>query len=423
MRQVSRRGLLHGASATLFGATFAELTSACLHSGSASTASPSETTSAGAASTAGPATSLAASAEPDALPPDKRLGVALVGLGKLTLGELLPAFAHSKFARPAALVSGDRAKAERTAQQYGIDAKHIYDYTSFDRIRDDPAIDIVYVVLPNSMHAEYTIRAAGAGKHVLCEKPMATSVDDCRQMIAACEKAQKLLMIAYRLQYEPFHREVVRVVRAGELGKLRNFVTANGQQQKDPKEWRLKRAMSGGGALPDIGIYCLNAARYLSGEEPVEISALAYSTPGDPRFREVEEQIDFLLRFPSGFMASCASSYNAYESKGYRVLCEQGWLELDPAYSYRGLRLRSAKKVGQTQQISEPKPEEKNQFATEIDHFARCVLDKKKPRTPGEEGMQDMRIIEAIYKAADSGQVVKLPEVTGKDVYRGPEPG
>jgi predicted dehydrogenase len=359
------------------------------------------------------------------LPPEQRVGFALVGLGKLTLGQILPQFAHCKLARPTALVSGDRAKAERTAKQYGVDPAHVYDYASFDRIRDDPRVDVVYVVLPNSMHAEYTIRAARAGKHVLCEKPMANSVEECRQMIAACEKAKRHLMIAYRMQYEPRNREAIRIVRSGALGKLKNMISSNGQMERDPNEWRLKRALAGGGPLPDVGIYSLNAARYLTGEEPVEVSAIQYTTPGDPRFEEVEEQIDFTLRFPSGVLASCATSYNVHPRRDYHLMFERGRLDFDPAFAYGGLAMsvRGEGKDGAEAQVELPRFEDAPQFALEMDHMAQCVRENRRPHTPGEEGMQDMRIIEAIYEAARTRRNVELPPVAGLDAFRGPPPG
>jgi predicted dehydrogenase len=403
--------LLRSTGAALMGGALAEVLGACSR---ANRTSPS-------GSGARPAA--ARSSVPGAIPNEQRVGFALVGLGRLALGELLPAFAQCKLSRPTALVSGDRAKAEKVAQQYQIGPEHIYDYANFDRIRDDASVDAVYVVLPNGMHAEYTMRAARAGKHVLCEKPMANSVEECRQMIDASASAQKLLMVGYRMQYEPFNREVIRMARGGELGKLRNFVSSNAQLQKNPNEWRLKRALSGGGPLTDIGIYCLNAARYLTGEEPVEVTALAHSTPGDPRFREVEEQIDFTLRFASGVLASCASSYSVYSSKSYRLMGESGWAELDPAYPYRGQRLRVARPAQDgPEQVVEPKIQGQNHFALEMDHLAQCVREKRRPHTPGEEGMQDVRLIAAIYEAARNGHAVQLAPVEPLDAFRGPAP-
>lgn len=358
----------------------------------------------------------------EARPPEKRLGVAIVGLGRLSLQQILPAFGQSRLCKVTALVSGDPAKAKAVGAQYGVDAKNLLDYGHYDRLSDLKNVDLVYVVLPNSMHAEYTIRAAQAGKHVLCEKPMANSVADCQAMIDACAKAQKKLMIAYRMQYEPYNREAIRLARSGALGQLKSFEASNGQAQGDPNQWRLKRALAGGGALPDVGIYCLNAARYLSGEEPIEVQAMQYSTPNDPRFREVEEQVSFNLRFPSGFSASCFTSYSVHDSKRFRLMGTNGWLEMDPAFPYVGQAMRlSRKHVGEEfDTIEQPKLQAKNQFALELDHFADCVLKNRKPHTPGEEGMQDMRLIAAIYEAAQSGKNVKLEPVSGVDPFRGP---
>ncbi len=225
---------------------------------------------------------------PRALPPSKRLGFAIVGLGTLALGEILPAFAETKRCKPVALVSGSPNKAAEIAQQYGINPKNIYNYQNYDSIRNNPEVDVIYIVLPNSMHAEYTLRGAQAGKHILCEKPMATSPQECQQMIDACKQANKKLMVAYRIQYEPYNRAMMQIVRSKELGAVRMIGADNGQNQGgDLNQWRLKKALAGGGCLPDVGIYCLNTSRFLTGKEPIEISATMYSTPGDPRFKQV----------------------------------------------------------------------------------------------------------------------------------------
>jgi predicted dehydrogenase len=362
---------------------------------------------------------------PEARPPNERLGVAVVGLGRLALQQILPAFGASKRCRVTALVTGNSDKGHAVAAQYGVDPKNILGYEQYDRLKDLAGVDLVYVVLPNSMHAEFTVRAARAGKHVLCEKPMATSVADCQRMIDACAQAKKKLMIAYRMQYEPYNREVIRLARGGALGKLKSFVASNGQAQGDPQQWRLKKALAGGGALPDVGIYCLNAARYISGEEPIEVQAMQYSTPGDPRFSEVEEQVNFNLRFPSGFTASCYTSYGCHDSKRYRVMGSLGWAELDPAFPYTGQAMRMARKrdTDEAEAITQPRLEAKNQFALELDHLADCVLEDRKPHTPGEEGMQDMKLIAAIYQAASTGVTVKLAATDGLDAFRGPYAG
>ena len=357
-------------------------------------------------------------------PQQRRVGVAVVGLGRLALEQILPAFGDSHRCRLTALVSGDPAKARQVAAQYGVDPRSLYDYRTFDRLRDDPAVELVYIVLPNGLHAEFTVRAAHAGKHVLCEKPMANSVAECQQMIDACEQARKQLMIAYRMQYEPYNREAIRMARAGALGKLKGFSAMNGQTQGDPRQWRLKKSLAGGGALVDLGIYCLNAARYLSGEEPIEVAALQHSTPNDPRFTEVEEQLDFVVRFPSGLMASCTTSYGYHNAKRYRLMGETGFVELDPAFPYRGQTLRVGRKAeaagGESLQTLVLPP--KNQFALELDHMAERLRAGQKPHTPGEEGMQDMKIIAAIYDAASSGHAVPLPAPSRPDAFRGPPP-
>ena len=253
---------------------------------------------------------------------------------------------------------------------------------------------------------------------------MANSVADCEHMIGASKSANRQLMIAYRMQYEPYNRELIRLARAGELGKLKAFSASNGQNQGDPNQWRMRRALAGGGALMDLGIYCLNAARYLSGEEPTEVQAMQYSTPNDPRFAEVEEQVSFTLRFPSGFFASGLTSYGVHDSKRFRLHGETGWAELDPAFPYVGQSMRLGRKRPGTniEDVDQPRLEAKNQFALELDHMAACVQSNQRPHTPGEEGMQDMRVIAAIYEATQSGNTVKLPAVPGLDAFRGPAP-
>ncbi|MDG3005061.1 Gfo/Idh/MocA family protein [Paludisphaera mucosa] len=360
---------------------------------------------------------------PAPAPPAKRLGFAVVGLGELALGEVLPAFGRCKYARPTALVSGDRAKAEKVADQYGIGPEHIYDYQNFDRIADDPTVDVVYIILPNSMHREFTVRAAKAGKHVLCEKPMANTSAECEAMIAACESARRLLMIAYRCQYEPHHREMIRLARSGELGPIRMIEASNGQNQGPADQWRHKKALAGGGSLPDVGIYCLNAARYITGEEPVQVTAQIAVDPSDPRFREVEDRISFQLRFPSGVLAVCQSFYSAHESRRCRVLAEKGWIDMDPAFAYHGLRMKTSRARDEAELTTAIALPEHDQFALEMDHMARRVAAGERPHTPGEEGLQDIRIIEAIYRAAREGKPVDLAAVEARDATRGPAPG
>jgi len=337
-------------------------------------------------------------------PPGKKLGWAVVGLGSLSIHQILPAFAKSEKSKVTALVSGHPDKANKLAIRYGVDPKHIYNYENYDSIKNDPEIDVIYIVLPNGMHAEYTIRALQAGKHVLCEKPMANSPADCQKMIDAAHAANRKLMVAYRCRYEPYNQEAIRIVHSQELGLTQTILTNAGWPIDNPDQWRLKKDLAGGGSLMDIGIYALNAARYLSGEEPTEVNAMMYSTPGDPRFKEVEENINFQLRFPSGVLANCSSSYGYYHQSHFRVLGATGLLELDPATWYSGLRLR----VQHGTVFEERELPVVDHFAAEMDHLSGCIMDNKEPLTPGEEGLRDLKIITAIYEAARAGKTVRL---------------
>ena len=352
----------------------------------------------------------------------RKLGVAIVGLGHLAIDEILPGTLSSKHVRVTALVSGDPAKARVIAGQYGVPEKNLYSYENFDRLRDNPDVDFIYIVLPNNMHAEYTIRAAGAGKHVLCEKPMATNVADAERMVAACRSAGRLLMIAYRMQYNDYHRSLIAMARGGELGPIRAIYAENGQNNLDNGQWRHMLAQSGGGSLPDVGLYCLNAARYITGEEPVAITATTTQPKDDPRFREVEDLAAFTLRFPSGIIATCMSGYSHHENRQLRVLAAAASVDLDPAFAYQGLSMRIARKVGRAYAVETRRFAEKNQFAVEMDHFAECIRANRTPHTPGEEGLQDQRLIAAIYQAAQGGGTLVLPAVSGLDTTRGPPP-
>jgi predicted dehydrogenase len=356
--------------------------------------------------------------------PEHRVGIAVVGLGHLSISQILPAFGASKGVRLAGLVSGDPVKARALGTLYGVPSKAIYNYQNYESMRENPEIEAVYVVLPNAMHAEYTIRAAAAGKHVLCEKPMATNPEDCEQMIVACQKADRKLMIAYRIQYEPYNRAVQAYVRDQKFGRVKFIELVNTQNQGDPHQWRQNRALAGGGSLPDVGLYCLNTARFLLGEEPTEVSATIYSTPGDPRFREVEETVSWQIVFPSGALANCASSYGLHESRRYRVYGESGWIGMDPAFSYDNLRNEFSQAQGGNEIRSHLNLEPKNQFALEMDHFGECIRANKTPYTPGEEGLQDQRLMAAIYDSASARKPVRL-DVSGAgqlDRFRGSRP-
>lgn len=236
-------------------------------------------------------------------PPGKKLGWAIVGLGSLSINEILPGFAKCEKSKVVALVSGHPDKANKLALRYGVSQECIYNYQNYDSIKDNPEVDVIYIVLPNGLHAEYAVRGLQAGKHVLTEKPMANTPAQCQQMIDAARKADRRLMVAYRCRYEPYNREAIRIARSGELGPIKVILADAGFNIGDPTQWRLNKELAGGGSLMDIGIYALQAARYLSGEEPIEVNATMFTTPNDPRFKEVEETINFQLRFPSGVLA------------------------------------------------------------------------------------------------------------------------
>ena len=339
---------------------------------------------------------------PDA--PGKKVGYAIVGLGQLAIWSILPAFAKCEKSKVVALVSGHPDKADKIAARYGVNPKNIYNYENYDSIKNNPEVDVIYIVLPNSMHPEYTIRGLQAGKHVLCEKPMATKVSDCEAMIAAAKKADRKLMIGYRCRYEPFNQAMIKMARDKELGPVKLIQNDAGFNIGDPTQWRLKKAMAGGGSLMDIGIYSLQAACYIAGEEPIEVQAMEYTTPNDPRFTEVEEATSFQLRFPSGILANCTSNYGCEYRSHFRAMAEKGYFELDPAMSYSGLRMR----VYQNGQLTERSIPVRDHFASEMEHMSECVMENKEPLTPGEEGLRDIKYMMAIYQAAKTGKTVKL---------------
>ena len=338
----------------------------------------------------------------------RKLGVAIVGLGKLAIEEVLPAFAECKYAQPVALVSGHADKAKRIAAAFDMPADAIYDYAGFEKIANNPKIDAVYIILPNSMHAEYTIRAVNAGKHVLCEKPMASSVKEAEDMIAAAAAKQKKLAIAYRLQYEPTHMRAIEICRKQELGPLKIIRATNCQDTKAPNI-RLSKAL-GGGPLQDVGVYCINGARYLTNEMPIEVTAVEHRSK-EPRFAEVPESFAFTMRFPSGVIAHASCSLGTVESRHCEVIARDGAFEIDNAFTYRDLEMhvrRAGKSGGRPNEVIEPKIEQHDQFALELDAFAQAVLNDKPVRTPGADGLADLKVIAAIEEAARTGRTVKV---------------
>lgn len=330
----------------------------------------------------------------------RKLGFALCGLGNLSTHQIAPALAKTKHCRLAGIVTGTPAKAEAWKAKYGIPAASVYSYDDMHRMADNPDIDVVYVVTPNGLHAEHTIKAAQAGKHVFCEKPMEVSVERCHQMIDACRKAGRLLGTAYRCQFDPHHLECIRLVREEVFGKPTILQSGFAIDVGESGQWRLDRALAGGGALMDVGIYALQATRYLTGEEPILISAIETKTD-KVKFAEVDESMVWTTRFPSGVVAHCSTSYRAGGIQNLRVNAERGWFELDPAFFYSGIH-------GRRSDGKEIRFPEIDMFAAEMDDFAQCILEGRPTKVPGEEGLRDVRIIQAIYESARTGRAVSL---------------
>lgn len=336
-----------------------------------------------------------AHAEPERAVESPSLGIALVGLGNYAMGQLAPALQQTTHCHLAGLVSGTPEKKMKFGKQYAISDEHIYDYQTYDRIADDKRIDAVYVVLPNSMHAEYSIRAAEAGKHVICEKPMGLSVKECQQMIDACKANQVTLNIGYRLHYDPYHDEIRKLAADKPHGPAKFLQIEFGFFARDPKQWRLNGKLAGGGAMMDVGIYCIQAARYSTGEEPVAVTAREYKT--DPeKFATVDETIVWEMEFPSGCVASCNTSYNHAVERLYVTYRDNSFsAELAPAFMYKGLKGRIGKSI-----IDFGNP---CQQARHMDAIATSIRGGKPTTTTGEEGLQDLKIIEAIYRSIKNG--------------------
>ena len=327
-----------------------------------------------------------------------KLGIALVGLGSYAGGQLAPALQETTHCYLAGIVTGTPSKEKSWASRYNIDQKNIYNYENFNSIADNPDIDIVYVVLPIAMHKDFTIRAAQAGKHVICEKPMALNAKECEEMIEACKKANRMLSIGYRLHFEPYNLEMMRLGQQKVYGKILTIDCANGYTYGgDPNAWRLKKALAGGGGLMDMGVYAVQGARYTTGEEPMYVTAREEKTRLDV-FKEVDETIYFELEFPGGTIANGVSSYNK-NLNHLKAKAEKGWFELSSAYRYGGMR-------GETKDGKMNFPQI-NQQAAQMDDFAQCILQKKPTKVPGEMGLKDMKVIDAIYRSIASGKKEK----------------
>jgi predicted dehydrogenase len=336
---------------------------------------------------------------------DRRsIGYAVVGLGHIAQTAVLPAFAHAKEnSRLAALVSGDSTKRKALGGRYHVPA---FRYEELDEVFAREDVDAVYVTLPNTMHEECAVRAARAGVHVLTEKPMATSEEACRRMISATEDSEVKLMVAYRLHFDPANLEAVEIVRDGTIGEPR-FFTSEFSYQVKPGNIRTEAEL-GGGALWDLGPYCINAARYLFRSEPTEVMAMQ-ANARDRRFQGVAEGWAVLLRFPDERLASFICSFGAAPADRYRVVGSKGDVGLDPAYEYVGSLVRQLTVEGKT---TTRKFRPSDQFAPELVEFSRCVIEDETPEPDGWEGLADVRIVEAALRSAREHQPVRLEPVT-----------
>ena len=325
---------------------------------------------------------------------------AVVGLGWIAQEAVLPAFANASNSELVALVTDDAKKAAELSRKY--DVKRTASYEEYEGLLSSGEIDAVYIALPNSHHRDYTVRAAQAGVHVLCEKPMAETTLDCMEMLEAAEEGKVKLMIAYRLHFEEANLEAIETIKSGRIGETR-FFNSTFTQSVAEGNVRLKRDL-GGGPLMDMGVYCINAARYLFQDEPTEV--MAFKAQGrDSRFQEVPEAVSALLNFPGGRLASFTCSFGTAATDMYQVVGTKGDLRLEPGYTYHDEIKAYLTVDGKTQKKHYPKHD---QFGAELLYFSQCILENKDPQPSGKEGLADVRIIRAIMTSLQSGQAVAV---------------
>ncbi|MGD0694044.1 MAG: Gfo/Idh/MocA family oxidoreductase [Terriglobia bacterium] len=335
----------------------------------------------------------------------KRVGYAVVGLGHIAEAAVLPAFRHSKKSKLVAVVSGDEKKAAKLAAKFG--ASDYYSYEDFPLCLSHPLVESIFVATPNGTHAQFAERAAAAGKHVLCEKPMANTVEECQRMIEACRVNDVRLMIAYRKYFEPASLALKALVTSGKLGRLKfihsafTFFLPAG---KKAPNWHLNRKLAGGGSLVDVGVYCVNTTRWLTGSDPVEAMAYAWSKDST-RFSEVEESIAFRLTFPEGLVLQATASFGAAQASFLHLHGEKGWAALDPAFAYDEERRLFGKIGGRW---FEQKFKAMDEFALELDAFADCIRRQRDPEPDGNEGLRDVVVMQAIYRAARENRPVPV---------------
>ncbi|MBD2197426.1 MULTISPECIES: Gfo/Idh/MocA family protein [Calothrix] len=337
----------------------------------------------------------------------RKIRYAVVGLGWIAQETVLPAFAETDNSQLVALFSDDELKREELSQQYQAKA---YAYEDYDNCLRSGEIDVVYIALPNHLHCDYTVRAANAGVHVLCEKPMAVTEQECEQMIRAAQNNGVKLMIAYRLHFDQANMQAVEIAQSGKIGDLRIFNSVFSQNVAEGNV-RLEAISNGGGTVYDMGIYCINAARYLFRDEPYEVFAISASQD-DQRFDDSDEMTSAILRFPGERVANFTSSFGAASASSLQLLGTKGNLQMDSPYSYMG---ELKHKITVNDEIEEKSYPAGNQFAAEIIYFSDCILNNQEPEPSGEEGLADVRIIRAIYQSAQTRQPVKLGEFQRRD--------
>ena len=332
---------------------------------------------------------------------NRKLGVALLGLGRYSTNQLGPALRETKLCYLAGVVTGHPEKGEKWAADYGLNRKNVYSYDNFDRIADNRDIDIVYVVTPPALHPEFVIRTAKAGKHVISEKPMATSVADCDRMIAACKAAKVKLAIGYRLHYDLYHIEMMRLAREQDFGPFMKMTGDRGFVFGQ-RAWRIDKKLGGGGPMMDLGIYIVHGAcMAASGVAPLFVTAHEEPKTKPELFNEVEETIRWTMEFASGAKCDAVTSFNHSADK-FRVESAKGWLEFkEHAFTYRGIVCETSRGPLNYTAI--------NQQATQMDDFADCILTGRNTPVPGELGRRDMQIITAVYEAAATGKRVRVP--------------
>ncbi len=334
-----------------------------------------------------------------------RVGYAVVGLGHFAEYAVLPGFRDSRKARLVALVSGDERKAKRLAKKFG--AGDSYHYNNYKQCLDNPQVEAVYIATNNGTHAEFTVAAAAAGKHVLCEKPMATSVAECQQMIDACRAHRVHLMIAYRKYFEPAALDLKKLVQSGKLGRLKIIHSAFSIYLRPGPHrpaWHFDRGRAGGGALPDVGVYCVNTARWVTGQNPVEAEAYQWTLDPDI-FKEVDENVAFRLNFPGGLVMQGTASWGGAKQSFLLIVGEKGWAMLTPAFEYDEER-RLYGRIGERQFDKSYKII--NELALELDALADCIRRNREPAPNGVEGLRDVAVMEAIYQSARKGTPVKI---------------